>query len=603
MSHSFQALGVSAPRSSARRRRHRRALRHPDPRPPGRAGRPRHPRRVTDRLRQDVRLRPPGRRADRRAAAAPRALVLVPTRELALQVAADSRRSPRRRTSASQPSTAARRSQPRPSRRAGAHVLVATPGRLHDLMERAPSRSRDVRILVLDEADRMLDMGFRPQVDRILRRVPGTGRRCSSRRRSTARVAELARAYTVNADARTGAPPPRPRAARSSTVRRGHAEDKLDRLVEQLGAERGLTLVFVRTKHGADKLARKLERSTDPAVAMHGNLSQNRASGRSRSSSRPRHDARRHRRRRPRPRRRRHHARDQLRPAARTTTTTSTASAARAARAAAAPASRSCCPSSAATWQPRRAASATAPGSPPPACRSRRRRGRPAREPAGDGGPRRVPAGGVDLARRARRYGAHRCRRSRCSSLSSGCRSTPPATPKRTIARSWTSGGRARERGHYALAEFLTVCRWKTPRSGPLVVLNSVDSVEASTSVALRETSSERERAEALLSLRGVGWPTASVLLHLAYPERYPILDVRALHALGVAAPSPRTAFASGSPTSAHVCDWPCRPAWTGAPRPSPLAVVKGAGRAPLVTPKSALEACWAPSELIRSGD
>jgi hypothetical protein len=96
----------------------------------------------------------------------------------------------------------------------------------------------------------------------------------------------------------------------------------------------------------------------------------------------------------------------------------------------------------------------------------------------------------------------------------------------------------ARERGHYTLDEFLRLCRWKTPRSAPLVAQNSADSVEDATRAALSETSSERERAEALLSLRGVGWPTASVLLHLAYPERYPILDVRALHALGVRAPS-----------------------------------------------------------------
>jgi hypothetical protein len=92
----------------------------------------------------------------------------------------------------------------------------------------------------------------------------------------------------------------------------------------------------------------------------------------------------------------------------------------------------------------------------------------------------------------------------------------------------------ARDRGHYTLGEFRTVCRWKTPRSAPLVAQNSCESVEASTRAALSETGDERKRVEALLSLRGVGWPTASVLLHLALPERYPILDKRALHALGV---------------------------------------------------------------------
>ena len=99
----------------------------------------------------------------------------------------------------------------------------------------------------------------------------------------------------------------------------------------------------------------------------------------------------------------------------------------------------------------------------------------------------------------------------------------------------------ARDRGHYTLVELRRVCRWKTPRSAPLVAQNSARSVEASTRAALGETSGERERVEALLSLSGVGWPTASVLLHVAFPERYPILDKRALHALGVSAPSAYT--------------------------------------------------------------
>jgi Family of unknown function (DUF6308) len=94
-------------------------------------------------------------------------------------------------------------------------------------------------------------------------------------------------------------------------------------------------------------------------------------------------------------------------------------------------------------------------------------------------------------------------------------------------------GRNARKRGHYTLEEFRKVCRWKTPRSVPLVGQNSAEAVVSLTGVALSETSSERERIDALRSLRGVGWPTASVLLHLAYPDRYPILDKRVVHALG----------------------------------------------------------------------
>ena len=99
-------------------------------------------------------------------------------------------------------------------------------------------------------------------------------------------------------------------------------------------------------------------------------------------------------------------------------------------------------------------------------------------------------------------------------------------------------GRRVRERGHYTGEEFRTACRWKTPRSAPLVARNSAEEVEASTRLALSPASDEHERMDALLSLHGVGWPTASVLLHLADPDRYPILDVRVLHALGAQAPS-----------------------------------------------------------------
>jgi hypothetical protein len=99
-------------------------------------------------------------------------------------------------------------------------------------------------------------------------------------------------------------------------------------------------------------------------------------------------------------------------------------------------------------------------------------------------------------------------------------------------------GRAARVRGYYLRDEFAAVCRWKTPRSAPRVALNSDERVEEATRIALADGSNERERTEALRSLDGVEWPTASVLLHLAYPERYPILDKRALIALGVRPPS-----------------------------------------------------------------
>ena len=207
----------------------------------------------------------------------PAALVLVPTRELASQVVAEL-----------QPLAAARKlriaavyggtsvsGQAKQAR--GANVLVATPGRLQDLIDRRLVNLNQVRVLVLDEADRMLDMGFRPAVDRILRAVPDNRQTMLFSATLEGPVADLALAYTTNASRfRAQAPDEaKPGVIEHEFVSVGH-DEKIDRLVEQLARERGLALVFVRTKHGADKLVRKLGRQHDvKAVAMHGNMSQN----------------------------------------------------------------------------------------------------------------------------------------------------------------------------------------------------------------------------------------------------------------------------------------------------------------------------------------
>src|SRR3954465_13143787 len=207
----------------------------------------------------------------------PSALVLVPTREPAAQAATEL--SPLARVRGLRVATVYGGTSlgPQAAKAKGAHVLVATPGRLQDLLERRLVSLDGVRALVLDEADRMLDMGFRPQVDRILARVPENRQTMLFSATLAGPVADLGRTYTDNASRfSTGAQV----ADRAGDV--GHefvpvtAGDKLERLVEQLGRERGLALVFVRTKHGADRLARKLERDHDiRAAVMHGNMSQN----------------------------------------------------------------------------------------------------------------------------------------------------------------------------------------------------------------------------------------------------------------------------------------------------------------------------------------
>jgi superfamily II DNA/RNA helicase len=211
------------------------------------------------------------------ASAHPGALVLVPTRELASQIVDELQplaKARKLRIAAVYGGTSV---TGQAGRAHGADVLVATPGRLHDLLERKLVSLASVRVLVLDEADRMLDMGFRPQVDRILEQIPQNRQTLLFSATLEGPVADLARTYTVNASRFTTG-------AQIENVRGdvGHefvavtADDKLERLAEQLRRERGLALVFVRTKHGADKLARKLVRAHDlRAAVLHGNMSQN----------------------------------------------------------------------------------------------------------------------------------------------------------------------------------------------------------------------------------------------------------------------------------------------------------------------------------------
>ncbi len=205
----------------------------------------------------------------------PAALVLVPTRELALQVA-DAFQTIAGTRGLSVATVYGGAPLPAQAKRAkDAHVIVATPGRLQDLVQRRLVSLDAVRILVLDEADRMLDMGFKPQVEKLMRLLP--------RRRQTmlfsatldGEVDELARSYT-DSPSRIEASLPIEQA--DGPVDHAFvavtAENKLEKLIEELNRERGLALVFVRTKRGADRLASKLLRNDVNAVALHGDMTQ-----------------------------------------------------------------------------------------------------------------------------------------------------------------------------------------------------------------------------------------------------------------------------------------------------------------------------------------
>src|SRR6187455_2763341 len=191
--------------------------------------------------------------------ARPAALVLVPTRELAVQVseAIESLAAVRGLRVATVYGGVALRPQANLAR--DAHIVVATPGRLQDLLDRRLITLDAVAILVLDEADRMLDMGFKPQVDRIVKRLPEERQTMLFSATLDGEVGELARAYTSGASHFEARPPEDlDHEEVEHTFVSVTAENKLDRLVAELEDERGLALVFVRTKRGADRLAQKL---------------------------------------------------------------------------------------------------------------------------------------------------------------------------------------------------------------------------------------------------------------------------------------------------------------------------------------------------------
>jgi len=204
------------------------------------------------------------------------ALVLAPTRELAsqivdeLQTVAEARRL---RIAAvyggvgfGPQSAAAKR----------ADVVVATPGRLEDLIARGTISLDQVEILVLDEADRMLDMGFKPAVDRIVRQTPKGRQTLFFSATLEGATGKIAAAYTRDPRRHTRAASERDKADIEHRFLHVDSQSaKLEHLVEQLrGEQGGRTLVFVRTKRGADRLVKRLRTHKVEAAAMHGDKSQ-----------------------------------------------------------------------------------------------------------------------------------------------------------------------------------------------------------------------------------------------------------------------------------------------------------------------------------------
>jgi ATP-dependent RNA helicase RhlE len=214
-------------------------------------------------------------RLDPKATALPAALILVPTRELAQQVREDVR-DIAAATNLTVKAVYGGTNVREQARGVGAaHILIATPGRLDDLATRGLVDLGAVTVLVLDEADRMLDMGFQPQVDRIVRRLPKDRQTMFFSATLDGAVGRIADVYTRDAVLHEVAGEDR-----QIVEEADHrfvpvpVNEKLATLIELSNEQPGLTLVFVNTKRAVDALARQLKGQGVHALALHGDMRQ-----------------------------------------------------------------------------------------------------------------------------------------------------------------------------------------------------------------------------------------------------------------------------------------------------------------------------------------
>jgi superfamily II DNA/RNA helicase len=206
---------------------------------------------------------------------APRGLVLVPTRELASQVTdvlAPLGQALGLRVTAVYGGASIGRQIDRMRR--GVEVVVATPGRLIDLLERGACVLDHIEIAVLDEADHMADLGFLPAVTRLLDATPAGGQRLLFSATLDRGVETIVRRYLTDPAIHAVAVSAALIDAMDHQVFVLPAQDKIA-VAAEIGGRPGRTLFFVRTKHGADKLAIQLTRAGVAAAAIHGNLNQN----------------------------------------------------------------------------------------------------------------------------------------------------------------------------------------------------------------------------------------------------------------------------------------------------------------------------------------
>jgi len=209
--------------------------------------------------------------------ASPRALVVVPTRELAIQVAEDLRTAAARTDVNVVTLYGGRAYEPQIEALATVDVVVGTPGRLLDLGRQGQLHLSAVDILVLDEADRMLDLGFLPDVEAILRLTPAHRQTMLFSATMPSEIVTLARRHLhrpmhIRAEQHDE---PAHVPTTDQHVFRAHQMDKIEVLARVLQArERGLTIVFCRTRRACDNVTTQLTERGFAAAAVHGDLGQ-----------------------------------------------------------------------------------------------------------------------------------------------------------------------------------------------------------------------------------------------------------------------------------------------------------------------------------------
>ncbi|GGO24404.1 DEAD/DEAH box helicase [Microbispora rosea subsp. aerata] len=205
----------------------------------------------------------------------PRALILVPTRELALQVTGTLEplgRGLSLRTRAVVGGMSMGR-QIEDLRR-GVDVVVATPGRLTDLIEQGACALDEVRITVLDEADHMCDLGFLPVVSALLARTPAGGQRLLFSATLDGDVDTLVRRFLTDPVVHSLDPATSPVETMEHHLVQVHRDDKAD-VTAEIAAREGRTILFVRTQHGVDRVVKQLARAGIRAGGLHGGKRQN----------------------------------------------------------------------------------------------------------------------------------------------------------------------------------------------------------------------------------------------------------------------------------------------------------------------------------------